>query len=317
MSEEKKLSDDALTKALDEIKKIAGGGEDLVKGHSSRGTATTAVDSMSGEGGSTQVHHTGSDSDPGTWAGTGQRPAGENGAKDAVDENGTDYNGGAEMAKAVLALVAAGRLSVDDAASVLAKGKPPFMEKDDDKDDDVEKAVPACDDDEEDMKKMGKSLAEAAQDNAKLSEGFEVSDFLSEMTTEISKALEGAKAELKAHIDSRLAKSEGAQEEFNKSLAGSLSNFAEVVAVQGQRIGQVEQSPARAPKSATNVQALNKSFEAGAPEGEQFSKSQLLTGMTDMVMKGKLSADKVLKLDSTDQIDSQTYAAVVAHISGN
>jgi len=74
---EKTVAEESVSKALETL-------QDLAKGHNSRGTATTEVESMRDAGagagsdsGSTQVFHTGANSDPGTWAGTGQRKSPE------------------------------------------------------------------------------------------------------------------------------------------------------------------------------------------------------------------------------------------------
>ena len=320
MSDEKKnLSEDALTKALDEIKAVMAGGEELVKGHSSRGTATTAVDSMGGEGGSTQVHHTASNSDPGTWAGTGQRAVGENGASDAVDENGTDYKGGAEMVKSVLEAVAAGAITAEAAATILSKGGfPPKKDEDEEEAPAVKKATD-CDDDKEDDKFMGKSFEQHAQENAKVSEGFEVSDFLQEFAGVFAKAMADHTSGIKSYIDARISKSAEQQEGFNKSLAGALSNFSEAVAAQGQRVDQIEQAPARGPKSAQGVQAVQKSFatEGGQTESADLSKAEIMETMYDMVTKSLIGPEPLVKLDSTGEIDPQLLQRVVSHRRGN
>ena len=86
----------------EDVKKALGALQDVTKGHSSRGTATTQVESMQQGGvgagsdaGSTQVFHTPANSDPNGWAGSTAKDCGENGAHDAIAENGTDYDGGA------------------------------------------------------------------------------------------------------------------------------------------------------------------------------------------------------------------------------
>lgn len=325
MSKEKTVSEDALHKAIDEIKKLAGGGEELVKGHISRGTATTKVETMQPEGPATQVFHTPSNSDPGTWAGSSASECPENGATDSVDSGGTDYKGASAMMKSVLELVAKGQISADAAAVILSKaGMSYSMDKDeeDEKEDDVKKAD-SCDyedDDKKEDKDMAKSLLESAQENPELLKGFEVSEFLSELTGEISKAIQRSTNELKSYVDSKLQKSTNQQETFNKSLAGALSNFSEVVALQGQRISQVEQSPARPPMSvasAAEVQPLSKSFAGSEPAGEQkLTKAQILDTMTDMVIKGELPSTAVVKFDTTGELDPQVYSSVLAHRNG-
>ena len=63
---DKKVAQETVSKALESL-------QELAKGHKSGATATTRVESMSGVGGSTQVYHTPSNSDPGGWAGSTDR----------------------------------------------------------------------------------------------------------------------------------------------------------------------------------------------------------------------------------------------------
>lgn len=320
---DKTVAEESVAKALETL-------QDLAKGHNSRGTATTNVESMrdagagaGSDGGSTQVFHTPSNSDPGTWAGTGQRKSPEDGATDGVSEDGTDYSGSAEMVKSVLAKAAAGQTldSVEQAVltAVLEKGGmftnfsgtgKKSKDADDDKAEKVEKAAD-CDDDDKDDKKnpFAKSLLE----NEDVSKGLEVSSFLAGWANVNSEALSG--------VEARLAKSLGQthqeQREYNAELAKSIVGLAEVLTLQSQRIEQLESTPARAPKSAT---AVEKSFGAGgaaAPEGEQLSKSQVLGTMTEMVQSGDLSATEVVKFESTNVLASDLDAKIRAYRSGS
>ena len=107
------------------------------------------------------------------------------------------------------------------------------------------------------------------------------------------------------------------QESFNGQLAKSVSALAEVLALQGQRIEQVESTPARGPKS--HVAAIEKSFGAGGAThqaSEQLNKSQMLDTMVEMVQKGKISATEVVKFESTSQLSSSMEKAVHAHRNG-
>jgi len=323
MSEDKTVAVESVAKALETL-------QDLAKGHSSRGTATTNVESMrdagagaGSSGGSTQVFHTPANSDPGTWAGTGQRPSPEDGATDGIDEDGTDYSGSAEMVKSVMEKAASGQSLNDIEQAVLTAalskggmftnfsgtGKKSKDADEDDKSEKVEKAAD-CDDDDDDKKKnpFAKSL-EANEDVAK---GLEVSSFLSGWADVQGETLKG----VEARLTKSLAASHGEQREYNTELAKSIVGLAEVLTLQSQRIEQLESTPARGPKSAT---AVEKSFGAGGaePQGEeQLSKSQVLSTMTQMVESGDLSATEVVKFESTNALTPEIDSQVKAYRSG-
>lgn len=316
------MSDDNKIEQAD-LEKALGALQDLAKGHSSRGTATTKVEAMSGEGGASQVHHTPSNSDPGTWAGTGQRPAGENGASDAIEEDGTDYKGGAEMAKSILDKLGKGQaLTAEEFEFVNKGGLDKFKDmKDDDKDkdDDVSKAgyaVDAADKDKDDDKDVNKSLADTAQDNDVVREGMEVSEFLAEFVGTMNKSLQALEGRVVDRVVAAVVAEAGKNEEFNKSLAGALSNFGEALSANAQRIEQVESTPASGPKS-QQVAAVNKSFAPGSNGGEELNKSQVAATLVDMVEKGKIDANAVVHFDSTGQISDETMAKVLSHRNGN
>jgi hypothetical protein len=323
---EKTVAEESVSKALETL-------QDLAKGHNSRGTATTNVESMrdagagaGSDGGSTQVFHTPSNSDPGTWAGTGQRKSPEDGATDGVSEDGTDYSGSAEMVKSVMEKAASGQSLNDIEQAVLTAalskggmftnfsgtGKK-SKDEDDDGKEKVEKACDDKDDDKDDKKNpFAKSLEDAASDNEDVAKGLEVSSFLSGWAGVQSEALSG--------VEARIAKSiQGAhteQRSYNAELAKSIVGLAEVLTLQSQRIEQLESTPARAPKSAT---AVEKSFGAGgeAPQGEeQLSKSQVLDTMTRMVESGDLSATEVVKFESTNTLAPELDSSIRAYRLG-
>lgn len=323
---EKTVSTEDLSKALEQL-------QDLAKGHNSRGTATTKVESMrdadagaGSDGGSTQVFHTASNSDPGTWAGSGQRKSPEDGAHDGVEEDGTDYRAGsAEMVKSVLDKVAKGQSldaierAVLDAAlekggmftNFSGTGKKGGY-KDDDKKEDVKKAKSKSKDDEDDDDdvevNVEKSLSDYASENEDVAKGLEVSSFLQGWAE--------VQAETISAVESRLAKSINAaadeQNNFNSDLAKSVSQLAEVLSIQAQRIEQLESTPARGPKSA---QAVEKSFGSGGvePQGEPLTKSQVSDALTEMVQKGELPAVEVVKFESTGMLSTDLDARVRAH----
>lgn len=70
----------------------------------------------------TQLHHTGSDSDPGTWPGGAQQDLDEHGGDIHIDDNGTDYSG---VRKALAAKVRKS-LALTPAEVVIAEGGNPL-----------------------------------------------------------------------------------------------------------------------------------------------------------------------------------------------
>ena len=304
----KKINQEDLTKALSAL-------EDLSKGHNSRGTAATQVETMSSEGGATQVFHTASDSNPQSWAGTTEKESPDNGATDAIDENGTDYKGGAEMVKSVLEMVRKGEISAEAGAKILSKAFDFGKDKDDDKDDDkAKKAVDKDDDDKVekaadcDDKEISKSLADHAQDNSVVREGLEVSSFLSGWSETVSKSLDS--------VEGRLAKSiaQGTerQESFNEALAKALGDLGTAVSAVVQRVEQVESQPASAPKSVMGgqVQVVEKSMGGASDPASNLDKNQINTAMESLVKSGEMDPFEVLRFDSSGELKPEIRDAV-------
>lgn len=300
-----KINQEDLTKALSAL-------EDLSKGHNSRGTAATQVETMSAEGGATQVFHTPSDSNPQSWAGTTEKESPENGATDAIDENGTDYKGGAEMVKSVLEMVQKGEISAAAGAKILSKAFE--FGKDDEDEEKAKKGVDKdCDDDEkvekskEEDKEISKSLADHAQDNSVVREGLEVSSFLSGWSETVSKSLDSVEGRLQKSIAQGSARQEG----FNEGLAKAMSDLGNAVAAVVQRVEQVESQPAGAPKSVMSgqVQVVEKSL-AGSEPSEALNKSQINVAMESLVKSGDLDPFEVLRFDSSGELKPEIRDAV-------
>lgn len=307
----KKIDKDDLNKALEAL-------ADLAKGHNSRGTNTTKVEPMSGEGGATQVFHTASNSNPGSWAGTSETAVSENGASDSVSENGTDYEvaklmksiankiakgqklSGAE--KAILKAMA-GEPDGDEDDKKVAKGANPFA-KDKDKDD-KKHAEPDGDE-------VSKSLADFASEDETVSKGLEVSEFLAGFAGVINKSLQVMEERMASRILGALVAEAESTGSFQKSLADAVVNLGEAISAQAQRIEQIESSPARAPKSVANVQALNKGSYAG--EGESLTKSLVSNTLSDMVEKSMIPAIEVIKFESTGELTPDLEQRVRAHL---
>lgn len=241
MSEEKTIETEALSKALSKL-------QELSKGHSSRGTNTTAVESMQGEGGATQLHHTPNNSNSGGWAGSKEKEVPANGATDSIAENGTDYVAQSKMSKSIMIKLAKGlELTPQEKAYY------DFVVKGAAMDDEAKKGFDMDEDDkdkkeEKEMDKAKKSLTEHAQENETVKEGLDVSEFLSEFAGVFAKSLAGLEDRMSARlsaVESKVSEEFGNQADFSKSLAGAISDLAEVTTVSAKRLDNVEAAPAR------------------------------------------------------------------------
>lgn len=309
------VNQDDVTKALEALKAV-GSAETLSKGHAQGDRVNIEVDSMSSETGDHQVHHTASNSDVGTWAGTSQTPCPENGTVDGIDGNGTDYNRAAGLAKACAVKLATGEaLSTVEAAFVDAGGlsKAYDFGKDDKDDDKAEKAM----DDKDDDKDMNKSLVEIAREDEEMNKGFEVSDYLGAQVDVLSKALDCVEARIVDRVAGMLASQTESSQEFNVGLSKALVRMAESQAAQGQRIDQVETAPARGPLSTQNVQAVQKSFGNGGPAQEQAVEPALIKGALEQLMiTQKVKPLDVIKYDSTGEISPANMQMVKSLVNG-
>lgn len=332
MSDEKKVAAETVSKALEKL-------QGLAKGHSSRGTATTAVETMrdgsAGAGssaGATQVYHTPSNSDPKGWAGSKGEDCADDGASDSVEADGTDYRGASKgLVKSIFNKLSKGETLTEAEQYVLKSVvKAGYGKADDDKDEDkaedkMDKAATDDDDeDDEDEKKdkkgkmpFGKSLTDYASENEDVKKGFEMSSFLVGWADVQTQAMQSSESRILSQVQKSLNVVHGEQQSYNSELAKSVSQLAEVLSLQAQRIEQLESTPARGPKS--QIAAIEKSFGhggAGSQSGENLNKSQVLEAMVDMVQKGKISATEVVKFESTSQLAPEMDQAVRAHRSG-
>ena len=310
MSANKKIEEKDLVKALSTL-------SDLAKGHNSRGTAATAVESMSGEGGATQVHHTSSNSDPGGWAGSKFSEVSENGASDSIDENGTDLKN-AKMMKSILLKLEKGQTLTAQEYALVKGGFPDFLKRkaanaksQSQSESDVDKAQD-CDDDDNEKKltSVTKSLADEAAGNDTVSAGMEISEFLAEFVGTVSKSLSSMEQRITKTVLAAVEQESARNESFGKSLAGALGALGEGLVANSQRVDQIESTPARGPKSQV---ALEKSLTG---EGEQLSKSIIAATLVDMVEHNQMDAREVIKFDSTGGISEHTMAKVHAYRAG-
>lgn len=308
-----------------DVKKALSMLQDLAKGHNSRGTATTEVVSMVGESGSPQIFHTASNSAPGTWAGSAWE--GEDWS-DSIGPDGTDYkSAGAKMRKSVISKISKGLpLSGGEKNFVAKGGLDKFKDAEDtekalpfekDKDKDIDKAHS----DEADDKKMlkdeikpeafkgkdvNKSFADHAAENSVVKGGFEVSEFLAGFASVMHKSLTSMESRITDRVITAVSKAAVEQNDVQKSMAEALSALGEVLAVHNQRIDQVEAGPARGAKSITKSGAT----PANAPE--TLSKSMVTSRMMDMVQKGQLNQNEVLKFDATGELSDELKTRIAS-----
>ena len=318
------------TVSLDRVAKSLEALTNIAKGHSSKGTVTTAVESMQGQGGATQVFHTPSNSDPGSWAGSVARDVPENGATDAIGADGTDYNGGAQMVKSILDKLAKGApVTAQEYAlvkSAMEKGFP-FGDKDEKKDDKDDKKVEKAKDkdDDKDGNPFGKSLA--AEDQDQISKGFEVSAFLESWSNGLVKSLADLETRLARRIDQRIAAFASDQGDFQKSLATALSDVGQTVVLTAQRMDQLEVAPARAPKAVQNVAFAKGGYGGEAPSASEDILSKALHGdfrskevvgdiIADLVIKGHADAMDAVRFNSNGTLSPILQKKVADALSG-
>lgn len=313
---EKQIDSGDLAKALSAL-------QDLAKGHGSKGSPSTKVESMVGESGPSQVFHT-SNSDVSSWAGSTWR--GE-GWEDSINANGTDLDSvrklGKSIAQGIMSKLNKGQELTARELGFVKKGGLNFLKQDEDKDDKAEKAFPpkpeevekAGHSDEEDDKKLVrqmvkpdavKSFADHAAEHETVSKGFEVSEFLAGFAQVMHKSLTSMEARITDRVISAINATSQEAGEVQKSMAVAVASLGDVLAAQAQRIDQVETAPARAPKSA--FMEKSQANETGAQE---LSKAQVTEKLIELVQKSQATAQDVLKFDATGEISPELHRKVV------
>lgn len=321
---EKTVQKDDLQKAINAL-------ADVAKGHSSRGTATTAVESMKdgsvgaagvGGGTGTQVNHTANNSNRGSWAGSTWNGSAEDGVgADSIAENGTDYNEQGAVMKSIFEKIEKGEaLSPAERLvfkSYMAKGKKPDFMDDKDDDKDMEKgkkpAFMEKDDEKDDDDDMDKSLSEYASENDDVSKGLEVSEFLAGFVDVVAKSLAASEARIVAKLSKQfLAEAEGTGE-FQKSLAEAVVSLGESISAVAQRQEQIETQAARAPKSVQGLQAVEKSMGGNnGQRSEPLSKALVANTLASLAQDDSsgVSTRDVLLFDSTGDLPPHLEAKV-------
>lgn len=312
-----------LAKALSALQNIA-------KGHSGKGTPATEVESMAdgsvgaGSGsGATQVYHTESNSDRGSWAGSTWNGVADNGpGVDSISENGTDYSKQGKVMKSIMDKLAKGQQLTASEYTIL-KG---FMAKDDkedvdkagfpfdkDKDKDDKKMDKAKDDEDE----MGKSLSQFARENDDVSKGLEVSEFLAGFADVVNKSLQA----MESRIVNRLLKAQSVESsengEFQKSLAEAVVGLGQAITSVAQRQTQLESAPARAPRAEASAAGIVEKGGFAGPGGseEVLNKALVAATLVNLVGKGEASVQDVIKYESNGYLSPQLEAQVRAAVS--
>jgi hypothetical protein len=303
---DKTVQQESVEKALSALKNIAS--EDISKGGPN--TISSKVESMSSVGGASQVFHTPSDSNPGTFAGSTQTDVPENGCV-STTANGTDYSASA-VVKSILELHKSGKISAE-AAQVLLEKAMPFEKKEDDEDEE-KKVKKGAGYKEEDKDEDKDDVAKSFGDSDALRNGFEATEFLREFAGAIAKAIKTSEDRTVDRVVKALTDSNTKSEAFQKSLAGAVSNLGDALVAQAGRVEEIASAPARGAKS-TQVQVLSKSFAGNVNEAPSFTKAQLLNGMVDLVQKGQLHSSCVLRFEAGSEIEESILNRVTKHLS--
>ena len=139
---------------------------------------------------------------------------------------------------------------------------------------------------------LAEEITKSMDENEDLQKALDVSDYLQENQSELLKSLQG----LADHIE----KSDNRQHEFNLILAKAVSDIGQHVLGMSNRLGSIEQQPARPPKS-KGAMPLQKSF-AGQQMKTELSKSQILDGLSSMVQESVTQGQGGKLADGTDLV---------------
>ena len=294
---------------------------DLSKGHSSRGTKPTEVESMKdgskGAGssaGATQHSSAGANSSREGWAGSDWSKVSDNGpGVDSVSENGTDYSPQGKVMKGITAKILKGEELTVKEAAFFAKAMA-FAGKDDEKED-AEKGLPPQfkkkddeDEDEDDKKDMNKSLADFAAEDEDVSKGFEVSEFLASFGDVLSKAIAASEQRTVAKIMNALGTMQSDDAQFKKSLANAVVSLGEAVTGVAARQEAIESTPANGFRSVENIQAIEKG--GYAPQGQQISKALIESTISELVQKGQCSVHEAVSYNTNGHMSDALAAKV-------
>lgn len=169
---------------------------------------------------------------------------------------------------------------------------------------------------------VAEQVTKGLVENDDLQKALDVSDYLQEQHTALVKSL--------SSLGECLEKSDKRQHDFNLVLAKAMADIGNLTKTLATRVGQIETTPARAPKSqGVNKPAarntLQKGFGGDAPSGEsdQLSKSQIMDGMELLLRKsgeegriqtGESILHAISKYESTNQISKSMLGAVMSEL---
>jgi hypothetical protein len=168
--------------------------------------------------------------------------------------------------------------------------------------------------------RLADQITKGHQENDTMVKALDVSDYLQEQHTELTKSLEM----LADHIE----KADNRQHEFNLVLAKAVSDTGRLAKGMAKRLGVLEQQPARAPKAAgvQGARPIEKGFAGEQPAGETLNKSQIEGALSEMLQKsveegrGGATPDGIdlgvaaSKFEQFGQIDPGLYQRVQQHI---
>jgi len=168
--------------------------------------------------------------------------------------------------------------------------------------------------------RLADDITGGLSNNDTMQKALDVSDFLNEQNTELVKSLE----KLSDHVQG----SDKRQHEFNMLLARGVVQTGRLVKSMAERLGVIENQPAREPK-AKGAKALKKSFAnqgGGGDGGQDLSKSQVLDVMEEMLRKscdagkGGMTDDGIdilkasTKYEQFNQISKSMLAKIREHV---
>lgn len=163
---------------------------------------------------------------------------------------------------------------------------------------------------------LAKSVTQGLQSNDGLQKALDVSEYLAEQHSELTKSLSA----LSTHIE----RSDARQHEFNLVLAKAVADVGNLVKAVAEAVEAFGGQPVRAPKSRGVVQPLQKSMAGQSPVGDSLSKSQVLDTMENLLVdsmakgnNGRLNGDgedislAISKFESFNQISPAMHQAVL------
>lgn len=153
------------------------------------------------------------------------------------------------------------------------------------------------------------TITKSLEENETIQKAMDVSDFLSEQTTELTKAL-GA-------LEGNMQKSDKAQHEFNLMLARAVTSVGHLTKSIFEKLDVIGEQPVRKPSS---IQPLKKGFAGNqaSAQDNQLSKSEILSRLGDYIEKGGAAnnelgfdlVNEVAKFEMTGTIDPRALKLV-------